>query len=73
MQERIEQTVGRRVRELRMQQGLGKTEFCLMIDLSRPYLDAIEAGEANVTLKLLDRLASGLDVEPAELLERAGA
>ncbi len=68
MEERIEQTVGRRVRELRQQEGLTKTEFCLMVNISRPYLNRIETGQANITLRQLDRLAAGLDVHPAELL-----
>ncbi len=68
MDERIEQTVGRRVRELREAQGLSKIEFCLMIDLSRPYLNRIEAGEANITLRQLERLAAGLGVSASDLL-----
>lgn len=68
MVERIEQTVGRRVRELRTQQGLSKTDFCLMVNISRPYLDRIESGDANITLKRLAELAAGLDVPPAALL-----
>lgn len=68
MDERIEQTVGRRVRELREAQGLSKIEFCLMIDPSRPYLNRIEAGEANITLRQLERLAAGLGVSASDLL-----
>lgn len=51
-----------------MQQGLSKTDFCLMVGLSRPYLDQIEAGTANITVRRLAELAAGLDVAPAELL-----
>lgn len=68
MEERIEQIVGRRVRELREREGLSKTEFCLMVDISRPYLIRIESGRANITLHQLERLAAGLAVHPAELL-----
>lgn len=53
---------------LREQQHLSKIEFCLMTDVSRPYLNRIEAGEANITVKQLSRLAAALNVEPVELL-----
>ncbi len=68
MEERIEQTVGRRVRELREAQGLSKVDFCLMTDVSRPYLNRIEDGEANVTIRQLARIAAGLGVAPSDLL-----
>ncbi len=68
MSERIEQVIGRRVQALRERQHLSKIDFCLMTDVSRPYLNRIEAGEANITVKQLARLAAALNVEPAELL-----
>lgn len=72
MSERIEQVIGRRVQALRERQHLSKIDFCLMTDVSRPYLNRIEAGEANITVKQLARLAAALNVEPADLLA-AGA
>lgn len=68
MDERIEQRVGRNVRALREQQRLTKVEFCLMAGVSRPYLNKIEAGEANISVKQLDRLAKSLDVQVTSLL-----
>ena len=68
MSERIEQVIGRRVQMLREQQHLSKIEFCLMTDVSRPYLNRIESGEANITVKQLARLAAALNVEPAALI-----
>lgn len=68
MDETIEQIVGRNVRALREEQGLSKVDFCLMAGVSRPYLNRIEAGEANVTVKQLDRLAKSLGVSATTLL-----
>ena len=68
MSERIEQVTGRRVQMLRERQHLSKIEFCLMTDVSRPYLNRIESGEANITVKQLARLAAALNVEPAALI-----
>lgn len=62
------QKIGQRVREMREEQGLGKSEFALMIGISRPYLNRIEKGTANVTVKMLVRVAAGLDVSVLDLL-----
>lgn len=68
-QERIiRERVGRRVREARLEAGETKSGFCLMAGISRPYLDRVEAGEANLSLRMLVRLASCLRVDPADLL-----
>ena len=68
MNERIEQVVGRRIRELRESQQLSKVDFCLMVGVSRPYLDRIESGNSNITIKMLAALAAGLGVQPEDLL-----
>lgn len=68
MSEPLGQIVGSNVSRLREEQGLGKTAFCLMAGISRPYLNRIESGTANITLKELQRLADSLDVAPEQLL-----
>lgn len=68
MSERIEQTIGANVRCLRVEQGHSKTAFCLMAGISRPYLDKVEAGEANITVRQLERLAAGLGVDAIDLI-----
>ena len=69
MGEETVQRIGRRVRRMREEQGLGKAEFALMIGISRPYLNRIENGTANVTVKMLVRVAEGLDVDAIDLLK----
>lgn len=71
MEETIEQRVGRTVRTLREEQGLSKVDFCLMAGVSRPYLNQIESGRANITIKQLDRLAKSLGVSASTLLDEA--
>ncbi|OUN89777.1 helix-turn-helix domain-containing protein [[Collinsella] massiliensis] len=68
MNESIEQTAGRNVRSLREEQHLSKTAFCLMAGVSRPYLNRIEAGQANMSIKQLDRLAKALGTDVISLL-----
>lgn len=69
MSKPLGQIVGQNLRRLREEQGLGKTAFCLMSGISRPYLNRIEDGLANITLKELQRIADSLDV-PADSLLR---
>jgi transcriptional regulator with XRE-family HTH domain len=37
-------------------------------DLHRTYIGAVERGEANVTLDVVDRIASALGVPPCQLV-----
>lgn len=69
MNEPLGQIVGRNVAALRIKQGYNKTDFCLMVGISRPYLNYVESGESNITLNELQRLADGLAVQPTRLLE----
>lgn len=64
----LRQILGGNISRLRAEAHLNKVDFCLMAHISRPLLDAIEAGEANVTLDTLERLAASLDVEANTLL-----
>jgi len=68
MEETLQIRVGRNVHRLREDAGITKSRFALMVGISRPYLDAIESGRANITLEVVGRIAAGLDTSPAELL-----
>jgi transcriptional regulator with XRE-family HTH domain len=60
--------VGERVRELRAATGISQEQLAHKVEMSRRYLSGIERGEANPTLDQLERLASGLGVQPSALL-----
>ncbi len=68
MRKNLEHTVGIRVRTAREAAGVTKSRFCLMADISRPYLDKIKSGRANISLKMLAKLAACLEVDPIDLL-----
>ena len=68
MCERLQQIVGRNVRIERERQGLTKVELSLMAGVSRQYLDHVEAGKANLSLRMVDKLANALDTPAFELL-----
>ena len=69
MDERAKQILGRRVEETRRDLGISKVDFCVATGISRPYLDRIEGGTANITLRVLFKIAPALGMTVSELLE----
>lgn len=54
--------VGRRIAELRLENGLTQEELAARLRMSDRYLRRIEAGEINLTLWSLARVANRLGV-----------
>ena len=44
-------------------------DICRKLDMDRSYMSAIEGGKKNVTIAVLDKLASALGVSVSELLK----
>lgn len=59
---------GRNVTHLRRSQKINKQTFALMVGISRPHLDAIEAGEVDARISLIMQLAEALSVPPDKLV-----
>ncbi|MGE0716224.1 MAG: helix-turn-helix domain-containing protein [Alphaproteobacteria bacterium] len=60
---------GKSVRERRLLLGLTQEDLADASGLHRTYIAGIEAGRRNITLRVLARLATSLQVPPAELLK----
>lgn len=60
--------LGYNVEHLRRAQGISKTVFAQMAQISRPTLDKIERGECNAKLSMLRHLADALSVPSVYLL-----
>lgn len=58
------------LRQLRHAKGLSQEELAHRADVNRTYVSKIEKGATWVGLEIISKLASALDVEPAELLTR---
>jgi ribosome-binding protein aMBF1 (putative translation factor) len=60
---RLAYELGRRVRELRVQQGLSQTELARRAAMTQPAVARFEAGGTVPTLPVLERLARSLGAE----------
>jgi transcriptional regulator with XRE-family HTH domain len=56
------------LRRLRHAKGLSQDDLAYEAEVSRSYLSQLEKGVFYASLKILEKLARVLDVEPAELL-----
>ncbi len=51
-----------------MQRQLSQEAFAELLDVHRTYVGGLERGERNPSLRVVERLAEELEVEPLELL-----
>jgi transcriptional regulator with XRE-family HTH domain len=59
---------GDSLRKLRNERQLSQEEFALLCGLDRTYISGLERGTRNPTLKVLDLIATSLDISISELL-----
>lgn len=61
--------LGKRVTELRTQQGISQTEFANNIGKDQPSINRLEKGNINPSYIYLCEVAKGLDVSIKELFD----
>jgi len=64
--------VGRRVRDRRARRGITRKALAGVADVSERYLGQLETGEGNISILLLRRIATALEVPLPELLAATG-
>jgi len=65
--EHAAELLGRRIRSLRRSKSLTQEELGETCGINYKHLGAIERGEENPSLLILEKIANGLDVEISEL------
>lgn len=70
---RLQHTLGRNLASLRRSRGLSQEAFADVIGYHRTYVGGLERGERNVSLRVLERLAEALGIDPLVLLEERSA
>ena len=64
----IKKKLGKRIKDLRVEQGFSQEELASKSLLHRTYISDIERGERNVSIENVERIAKALDITPSELL-----
>jgi transcriptional regulator with XRE-family HTH domain len=65
----IARQFGQRVRALRTKKGISQEELAERCGVHRTYMGRIERGETNITLTNIHKIARGLGVLPASLID----
>jgi transcriptional regulator with XRE-family HTH domain len=65
----IREVFAANLRRLRHDLGLSQDDLAYEAGVSRSYLSQIEKGSYYASLKIIERIAKVLQVEPAELLQ----
>ena len=60
--------IGHNIRELRKKAGLSQIDFAVAVGIDRSYLSEIENGKRNLTVMLLQNIATILSVKIEDLL-----
>lgn len=63
--------LGIAILQLRKQQGLSQERLALEADIDRRYMSDVENGKRNISLDIIERIASRLGIEVSELLHYA--
>lgn len=71
MEEDYLQKLGMRIRKFRLEQNLSQTKLASMIGSTegKAYISRIELGKANVSISVLHRIATALDVKVRDLID----
>ena len=64
--------LGKLIRTRREALGLSQEELGHLASLHRTYIGSVERAERNITMLCLLQIAGALQLQPHELLERAG-
>ena len=59
----IKQKFGDKLKALRIEKGLSQEKLANMAEIDRTYLPSIERGERNVSIEIIQKLATALKIE----------
>lgn len=65
----LRDVLARNMRRLRAMRGLSQEALALECGINRTYLSGVERSERNISIDNIARIAKGLRVKPATLLE----
>lgn len=69
MKSKINIQFGKRVADIRRQQGISQEELAFRCGVHRTYIGSIERGEKSPTLNTIEKIANGLSIELLEFFK----
>ena len=57
----------KRIKELRLQQGLSQEKFALQIGMDRTYYASVESGKRNISIQNIEKIANGLAIPISDI------
>jgi len=68
MQE-VQKRLGKRVADLRRKKGFSQEGFAHECGFHRSYMGAVERGEKNITIRMIEKIAKALNIALSELFK----
>lgn len=65
----IKEKVGKRIKELRLQQGMSQEEFAFKCNLDRTYITSLERGKRNVSLENLEKITKAFNMTLSQFFD----
>ena len=62
MSNRLQNRIGKRIRDIRISKGVSQSQLALMTSMTKSYMSDIEAGKKNLTLRTLQKIATSLGI-----------
>lgn len=67
--DKIESRFGQRVKEIRLKQNISQEELAFRCGLSKNYISDVERGTRNISLKSIEKIATGFAINIKDLFE----
>ncbi|MDQ6470092.1 helix-turn-helix transcriptional regulator [Flavobacterium sp. LHD-80] len=67
MKQTLQQKVGKRIQEIRMQQNLSQQDLAAKCNFEKSNMSRLEKGNANATLSTLEKVCNALQIDYIEL------
>lgn len=65
----ITDKVGNRIKELRKIEGISQEKLAFKAELDRTYVEGVESGKRNLSIKSLEKILNALDISFEEFFE----
>lgn len=69
MKETIQQKVGKRIQEIRIQKNISQQDLASKCNFEKSNMSRLEKGNANATLSTLEKVCAALQIELIELFK----